>query len=396
MFVDKVARSLSSSYNVNVPDPSTFTAVAKAIFGPSGGGVQCKRVLVDIPEGSLTSETKEVCIQLCKARKQVVPLSDTEEIVSHLVEISPHGKPLSMCAELCLPIEEEPKAGHERFLRWTPTQSGEKANWSDVYVCDKQDHPDESQIALHLKERKAKVFTKTFGIFGIVSRELDQTSSDPSTHEQRINDTISAYGGLHSSSEIYDDAHTKLNSDVSSTSTYHHAHDRPSLKQRISNKFKRKDKQKRTSIFKEKSRTFDTDSLPPPASSGAAPAPPAGSVPSYPSDSKPPPPSGAAPAPPPARPAPPPATPARSVPSYPSDSLPPPPSSGAAPPPPPPPPSAGSGSSYPSDSSPPPPGPAPPPPPPPPPLTSATSSSASGESNSLAAMLQARKKKIIG
>ena len=117
MSVDKVERKLSSTYGVNAPDPSAFSAVVKAIFGPSGGSVKCKEVLVDLPEGSLTSETKEVCIQLCRDKKQVAPLSDAEKIVSHVVELSPLGKPLSMFAELCLPIEEkERRAMHSFFV----------------------------------------------------------------------------------------------------------------------------------------------------------------------------------------------------------------------------------------------------------------------------------------
>lgn len=39
LFVDKVARKLSHSYSVHTPDPKAFTAVAKAICGPSGGGL---------------------------------------------------------------------------------------------------------------------------------------------------------------------------------------------------------------------------------------------------------------------------------------------------------------------------------------------------------------------
>lgn len=185
MSVDKVERKLSSTYGVNAPDPSAFSAVVKAIFGPSGGSVKCKEVLVDLPEGSLTSETKEVCIQLCKDKKQVVPLSDAEKIVSHVVELSPLGKPLCMFAELCLPIEENVEASHAQFLRWTPTQSGEKANWSDVFVCDKKHRSDESQIALEFSEGKARVFTKHFGIFGIIATKEPKAHDTP-TLLQRI------------------------------------------------------------------------------------------------------------------------------------------------------------------------------------------------------------------
>ncbi|XP_022784576.1 uncharacterized protein LOC111325105 [Stylophora pistillata] len=263
MFVDKVARRLSTTYGVSVPDPSTFSAVAKAIFGQSGGSVQCKKVLVDLPEGSLTSDTKEVCIQLCKARKEVVPLSDTEEIVSHLVEISPLGKPLCAFAELCLPIEGNVKAGHAQFLRWTPTQSGERANWSDVLVCDKKHRSDESQITLKFKESEAKVFTKHFGIFGIID------TSEPKAHQKSINNNVS-----------FESANNQTQDD------------RPTLFQRIGNMFKRGDTQKQTSDCENSHATSpstDPTMIPPPVSStpALAPAPSASAPPPVPSTTAP-------------------------------------------------------------------------------------------------------------
>lgn len=255
MSVDKVERKLSSTYGVNAPDPSAFSAVVKAIFGPSGGSVKCKEVLVDLPEGSLTSETKEVCIQLCRDKKQVAPLSDAEKIVSHVVELSPLGKPLCMFAELCLPIEENVEASHAQFLRWTPTQSGEKANWSDVFVCDKKHRSDESQIALEFSEGKARVFTKHFGIFGIIATEEPK------------------------------------------------AHDTPTLLQRIGNMFKRGDTQTHISDTEDSCATSPSadpavtappvspvSSIPPPNPGPSAPAPPNPDPPSTGSSPPPPPP----------------------------------------------------------------------------------------------------------
>lgn len=279
MSVDKVERKLSSTYGVNVPDPSTFSAVAKAIFGPSGGSLKCKEVLVDLPEGSLTSKTKEVCIQLCRDKKQVAPLSDAEKIISHVVELSPLGKPLCMFAELCLPIEENVEASHAQFLRWTPTQSGEKANWSDVFVCDKKHRSDESQIALEFSEGKARVFTKHFGIFGIIATE------EPKAHQTSIKD------------------------DVPSTSTNHQREDdTPTLLQRIGNMFKRGDTQTHISDTEDSCATSPSadpavtpppvspvSSIPPPNPGPSAPAPPNPDPPS----------SGSAPPPPPPPPPPP-------------------------------------------------------------------------------------------
>lgn len=370
LFADKVARRLSTTYSVNVPDPSTFTAVAKAIFGPSGGGVQCKGVFVDLPEGSLTSQTKEVCIQLCKAKKEVVPLGETEKIISHLVEISPHGKPLSKLAVLRLPTEKVPRVGYEQFLRWTPTQSGEKASWSDVYVCENHHHCDENQTTVELKEGKAKVNTKEFGIFCIISREFNERVEP--LRERSTSDAIKAFSGDVSTASAHqrfqstnsppcahgDDTfvvnipnsystHDTVNDDLYTTSSHYMERDRrssikgPSIKQRITNKFKKSDKHKRKSIVQTKSSTLNSENNtfpPPPPNPSAPPAPHLSASP---------------------------------VPPSPSDSVSTSPTSNALPPPPPPPPPRASASF-------------------------ASSAPASGESNSLAAMLQARTKNIIG
>ena len=192
LFVDKVARKLSRSYSVQVPDPRSFTAVAKAIFGPSGGGIQCKGVFVDLPEGSLTSHTKEVCIQLCKNKSEAVPLSEHETVISRVVELSPRDKPLQHHAALCLPLDDVSWDGFERFLRWTPTQSGEKANWRDVRVSDTIHGKGEDQTFVELKQKKAKVNTKVFGIFCIVSSDLNQNLEHP-RKESNTSDAIKAY-----------------------------------------------------------------------------------------------------------------------------------------------------------------------------------------------------------
>lgn len=304
-------------------------------------------VFVDLPEGSLTTQTKEVCIEFCKNKKEVVPLSDTEKIISHLVELSPHGNPLCELATLCLPIEEVPN-GFERFLRWTPTQSGEKACWSDVH--SNEHSTDEDQTAVELKDQKAKVYTKEFGIFCIISRKSNK-KLEP-LRERSTSDAIKAFG-------------SEFGGDISTTSVNRHhdlnntsSHQRvqrekstkgPSLIERITNKFKRSDKQESTSIGREKSNISKTASktspIPPVNSSAAPPLLTASTSAALQADS---------------------------APHTPPSDLP-------APAPPTPP----SGS------------PAPPPPPPPPP-TSASSAPASGEGNSLAAMLQARKETIIG
>lgn len=332
LFADKVARRLSSTYSANVPDPRSFTAVAKAIFGPSGGSLQCKGVLVDLPEGSLTSQTKEVCIQLCKSKTEVVPLGDTEVIVSYLVELSPHGKPLADFAELHLPIKEVQKVGCEPFLRWTPTQSGEKARWSDVY--SHQNHSDASQTTFELMEGKAKVNTIEFGIFCIISRE------------RSASDAIKAFSGDVSTIRTYS-SHVAPDDDTNQV-----------IRRRSSNKFRKSDTHTRKSIAPTKSNISDkseSNTVPPPP-----PTPPAAPAPHFSASTPPPPPSDPAPTPPSAD-AQPPAMPS------PSDPAPMSPSSDAPPP----------------------------PPPPPPPPASASSAAASGGDNSFANMLQARMKNII-
>ena len=366
LFADKVARRLSTTYCVDVPDPSLFTAVAKAIFGPSGGGVQCKGVYVDLPEESLTSQTKEVCIQLCKAKTEVVPLGDTETIISHLVEISPHGKPLSKHAVLSLPTIEVPKAGYEQFLRWTPTQSGVKASWSDVYACDNQNPCDGNQTTVELSEGKAKVNTIEFGIFCIISRESDE-EHEP-LRERSTSDAIREFSGDVSSANAHEfqsaysllcspgDQTVEVNisnacstpgtvDDPYTTSSHHMEREShstikgTSVRRRVSHKFRRSDKSKRKSITQTKSNDLNSESSTVPPSPPNPPEPPA---PDF--SASPPPPSPSDPAPP----------------SPPSDMLP------------------------------------PPPPPPPPPSAPVSSAQSSGGDNSFAAMLQARKKNIIG
>ena len=209
LFVDKVARKLSSSYSLQVPDPKGFTAVAKAIFGPSGGGIQCKGVFVDLPEGSLTSHTKEVCIHLCKNKREAVPLSEHETVISRVVELSPRDKPLQHHAALCLPLDDISWDGFERFLRWTPTQSGEKANWRDVRVSDTKHGKDEDQTFVELRQKKARVNTKVFGIFCIVSSDLNQNLEHP-RKESNTSDAIKAYKESNNTSLLqrFQSAHT--------------------------------------------------------------------------------------------------------------------------------------------------------------------------------------------
>lgn len=349
-YMDKVARRLSHSYSVCVPDPSNFTAVAKAIFGPSGGGLQCKGVFVDLPEGSLTSrKTKEICIQLCKNKKEVVPLAGSERIISRLVEISPHGKPLSEHAKLSLPLDDVPSSGFERFLRWTPTQSGEKACWQDVYESHKYEDSDDTSVELSAKE--AKVKTKLFGIFCIISKGLTEKGQntrpvmllEQAIKESNVSETSTSV--LERFQTIRCDT-SNVRGEVSNTSSDQQQYTKKnSIK---TSKTDSGDKPRRSSLFKSKSRgtNVDTTSSPPPPPAAQKSPPPA--------------------PPPPPRPAPSPASPPAPVQSQP---LPLPSESGG-----------------------------PPPPPPPPPLphpSHAASPSPAAANNSLAAMLQARKAKVI-
>lgn len=287
VFVDKVARRVSHSYSVQVPDPNAFTAVAKAIFGPSGGGIQCKGVFVDLEEGSLTSQTKEVCIQLCRNRTEAVPLNGNETIISRVVELSPRGKPLSEHAALFLPLDDVPSDGFERLLRWTPTQSGEKANWQDVFVSLYQEGCDGDQTAVEFKEKKAKVKTKVFGIFCIISRELQEKLQPLKEHN--TSDTIKAFndngsatnmlqrfqstsGGVHDTVNCNPSVHDA----VSDASSHHQQHTkRMSIKLNTTETSNTKSERKKMSFFKSKKSHPPEKNLSPPPS----PAPPSSSSP---------------------------------------------------------------------------------------------------------------------
>lgn len=375
LFVDKVARKLSHSYSVQVPDPKGFTAVAKAIFGPSGGGIQCKGVFVDLPEGSLPSNTREVCIQLCRNKTDVVPLSEHETVISRVVELSPRDKPLQQHAALCLPLDDVSWEGYERFLRWTPTQSGEKANWRDVRASDTIHGKDEDETFVELRQKKAKVNTKGFGIFCIVSSDLSQKLERP-RKEPNTSDAIKAYKESSNTSLLqrFQSASSSLadapGSTVQSnlTSSSHHKPGSSLLKRMSSKKSKSKpsssrskDNHTRRSIFKARHRYYDAEDNSKPSHATELPSPP--TVPSTPLPPSPPPVQTTICPPPPS-----------AAPATPSSSLPPPhvPTLGPM--------SEG-----------------PPPPPPPPPSSAQPSVAASsGTDNSFAAMLQARKANIIG
>lgn len=378
LFVDKVARKLSRSYSVQVPDPRSFTAVAKAIFGPSGGGIQCKGVFVDLPEGSLTSHTKEVCIQLCKNKSEAVPLSENETVISRVVELSPRDKPLQHHAALCLPLDDVSWDGFERFLRWTPTQSGEKANWRDVRVSDTIHGKDEDQTFVELRQKKAKINTKVFGIFCIVSSDLNQNLEHP-RKESNTSDAIKAYKESNNTSLLQRfqsshtgkaDAHGSTVQNHLTSSSSHHKSGLSFLKRMNimkstskTSSSRSKDNNRKQSIFKAKSRYYDAEDNFKPSQATELPSPPTApttecpsSLPPVQSTICPPLPSAA------------PAT---------SSSLPPP---------------------HVPTSSPTSEGPPPPPPPPPPSSQPPESSAAasSGTDNSFAAMLQARKANILG
>ena len=167
---------------MHAPDPKAFTAVVKAIFGPSGGGLQCKGVLVELCEGSLTTQTKEVCIQLCKNKTDVVPLAGSETIISRVVELSPRGKPLTKRATLTLPLECATCEESKIFMRWTPSHSGERANWQDVLPSTNPEN--EEGITLEVTSQKAKIRTKVFGIFCVIT--TDEIKGVPPTTSHTI------------------------------------------------------------------------------------------------------------------------------------------------------------------------------------------------------------------
>lgn len=154
------------------PDLGSFTTIMKIIFGPSGGKAQCRGIRLEIADGSLTTATKEACLQICNCKEEVVPLINTEQFVSSLVAMGPIQNPLRAPAKLYIPLENDMHTDHELFLRWSPSQAGEPAKWRDVLPGTCKGHLAGPAARLEiLSDQQAKISTNRFGLFCIIARE---------------------------------------------------------------------------------------------------------------------------------------------------------------------------------------------------------------------------------
>ncbi|PFX29301.1 Myosin-1 [Stylophora pistillata] len=157
--------------------PGSFTMLMKTIFGPLGGGVHCKGIWLEILEQSLTTATKEVCLHICNYKEEFAPLKTGEHLISEVVALGPNKDPLRAPAKLCLPLYDM-CADHELFLRWSPTQVGEEAQWKDVFPGTfKGKFAGPTVILQIVNTKQVKVTTNTFGLFCIISREPSKIDS---------------------------------------------------------------------------------------------------------------------------------------------------------------------------------------------------------------------------
>ena len=175
------------------PNLRSFTTIMKIIFRPSGGGVQCQGIALEIADGSLTTATKEVCLQICNCKEEVAPLKNREQFVSSLVAVGPIKNPLKAPAKLYIPLENDMyTAGHELFLRWSPSQVGELAKWRDVLpgTCKGQLAGPTARLRI-LSDQRAKISTNTFGLFCIIARETTKANV-----QEKDNDELNSSGFL--------------------------------------------------------------------------------------------------------------------------------------------------------------------------------------------------------
>ena len=146
----------------------------RATFGGSGGGLYCKGIELEIPEASLTTITKEVCLQICDCEEDIIPLKTGERSVSRLVALAPNKDPLTAPAQLYLSLQDVHNRDHELLLRWSPTEVGAVAHWRDVLpgTCKGQFAGPTARI--QIIGQQVKVSTNRFGLFCIISRESDK------------------------------------------------------------------------------------------------------------------------------------------------------------------------------------------------------------------------------
>lgn len=171
-------QSTNEFKNERKSNSGSFTILMKTIFGPSGGGVHCKGIWLELSERSLTTATKEVCLHICNCKEEFAPLKTGEHFISELVALGPNKDPLRAPAKLCLPLYDDMCADQELLLRWSPTQVGEGAQWKDVFPGTlKGKFAGPTVILQIVNAKQVKVTTNTFGLFCIISREPSKIDS---------------------------------------------------------------------------------------------------------------------------------------------------------------------------------------------------------------------------
>ena len=174
------------------PNLGSFTTIMKIIFGPSGGRAQCQGIGLEIADGSLTTATKEACLQICNCKEDIAPLENTEQFVSSLVAIGPIQNPLKAPAKLYMPFENDMYTDHELFLRWSPSQVGEPTIWRDVRPGKWKGHLAGPAAMLEIvSDQQAKISTNRFGLFCIIARDPIKTYA-----EERDKDELNTSGSL--------------------------------------------------------------------------------------------------------------------------------------------------------------------------------------------------------
>ncbi|KAJ7358954.1 hypothetical protein OS493_019858 [Desmophyllum pertusum] len=73
-FAEIVKETMDLKVATRRPNRGSFTTIIQTIFGLSGGGVHCKGISLEIQEGSLTTATRDVCLQLCNCKEEVAPI----------------------------------------------------------------------------------------------------------------------------------------------------------------------------------------------------------------------------------------------------------------------------------------------------------------------------------
>ena len=183
---------METKIDLKQPNLGSFTTIMKIVFGPSGGRAQCQGIGLEIADGSLTTATKEACLQICNCKEDVAPLENTEQFVSSLVAIGPIQNPLRAPAKLYITLETDMYTDHELFLRWSPSQVGEPTTWRDVRPGTWKGHLAGPAARLEiLSDQQVKISTNRFGLFCIVARAATKRYV-----EEKDNDEFNTSGSL--------------------------------------------------------------------------------------------------------------------------------------------------------------------------------------------------------